>query len=267
MRRIILLMSIFIFSSYTVHAYYIEVRFRIDPLVYYDYFTGQIIEKPSNLFNYAHITTDINRDLIIKDNGGNTTVEFTNLYFYDGFNTPALNNARLLGIDFLLNENYDRMYTNSKSIVVDSEYSFQLGYNFLSHGVLYNANGLIYEFSTHINNMVDLAPWNGNGTSDYALYGSEFVGYIQELMLYDIPLEIHEYYFSYSPELGYFNGVKYNGYAYISNFIYYNDENDLMIPEPSTLILIGFSIIALIGIGRLRANDLTLNYKIDRSVL
>ena len=65
-----------------------------------------------------------------------------------------------------------------------------------------------------------------------------------------IPLNIEYDYARYSQSSEYIEGYRAYGYAYITNIAYEN----VLIPEPSTSTLLGFSIIALAGIKRLRRN-------------
>jgi hypothetical protein len=57
-------------------------------------------------------------------------------------------------------------------------------------------------------------------------------------------------YARYSQSSEYIEGYLAYGYAYITNIRYV----DVLVPEPSTSTLLGFSIVALAGIKRLRRN-------------
>jgi hypothetical protein len=155
-------MCIFIFPSSTVQAEWIQVGFTFDDLSYFDYVTNQAIEKPSVLYGAVEggfFSIEINDYVYIYYNGNITTSVF--LYIY--MPTPAILS----------------MYTNSiedhgslaRSMVYDYYIFFELNFEAES-----SCDGKLYledYFTTHtiISNHIYSPPKNGDGTSDYPLYG------------------------------------------------------------------------------------------------
>lgn len=241
MRRIILIMCIFMLPSSTVQAEWIQVGFTFGDLSYFDYITNQPIGEPSVLYGAekgGFISIEIKDYVGIDDDGNITTSVFPYIYMP----TPAILN----------------MYTNDKedlgsiaySIVYDYYNSFELKFEAESSW----DGKLDFEdyFTAHtvINNHIYLQPRKGDGTSDYPLYGDMLDQYFKYLILKSIPLNIDYSYARYSQSSEYIEGFRGYGDAYITNIIYDN----VLVPEQNTSILLGFSIIALAGIRRLRRN-------------
>lgn len=241
MRRIILIMCIFMFPSSAVQAGWIQVEFTFGDLSYFDYLTNQPIGKPSVLHgagNGGFFSIEIKDYVGIDDNGNITTSVFQYIYMP----TPAILN----------------MYARDKEDIGSIAYSMVCDYynSFeLKFGAESSWNGKLdfgeyFTAHTVINNHIYLLPRNGDGTSDYPLYGDMLDQYFKYLISKSIPLNIDYNYARYSQSSEYIEGFRGHGDAYITNIKY----DDVLVPEQNTLILLGFSIITLAGIRRLRRN-------------
>ena len=244
MRRIILIMCIFIFSSSAAQAEWIQVNFKFHDLSYFDYVTNQKIEKPSVVYGQGEggfFSIEIHDPVDIDDNGHITTSVFPYLYMP----TPA--------ITTMFTDSIEDPGSIARSYVYDYYNSFELHFEAQSSsvGTLYLENSQDY-FTSHtmVFNHIYSPPKNGDGTSDYPLYGDILDEYFKSLMSNSNPLNIDYDYARYSQSYEYVEGYRAYGHAYITDIVYDN----VLVPEPSTSILLGFSIIALAGIIRLRRN-------------
>lgn len=241
MRRIILIMCIFIFPSSTVQAEWIQVNFKFHELSYVDYFTNQTIEKPSVLYGQGEggfFSIEIKNPVSIYDNGHITISVFPYLYMP----TPAIITMHTHSI-----EDHGSI---ARSKVYDYYDFFELNFEAesSSDGKLDSED--YFTAHTIISNHIYSPSKNGDGTSDYPLYGDILDEYFKNLMSNSIPLNIDYDYARYSQSYEYIEDYRAYGYAYITDIAYEN----VLIPEPSTSILFGFSIIALAGIKQLRRN-------------
>ena len=176
MRRIILIMCIFIFSSSAVQAEWIQVNFKFGDLSYFDYVTNQPIGKPSVLYGAGEggfFSIEIKDPVYIYDHGHITTSIFPYLYMP----TPA--------ITTISTDSIEDPGSMARSYVYDYYNSFELNFEAESSsvGTLYYENSEDY-FTAHtiVFNHIYSPPKNGDGTSDYPLYGDMLDEYFKRVM-------------------------------------------------------------------------------------
>lgn len=178
MRRVILIMCIFILSSSAVQAYWIQVNFVIDDCTYYDYVTNQLIEKPPYLSSFGFISLEVQDYVSTESHGYFTISNFSKTYMP----SPAL---------YAVND-YDYWEDQSfaESKVYDYYNSFELSFEARTfwHGTLQGKDD--YTAYTIISSHIYLPPRNGDGTSDYPLYGDMLDQYFKYLISESIPLNI-----------------------------------------------------------------------------